>query len=296
MKMHMDRNKSTSSFSLHPSALASIARPSLEALRRLWLPFVIAQACGAIVVVSYFNAEPMRRFCQRLADAKAAGGLLAAAVTMGLVSGVMPEVLKLLTRVDAKPMGQRLRDMVFAVWVFGATGITTDLMYQQLARIFGEGASVGVIAPKLLIDLGLYAPLMVMPWIGLMYTWREHRFAIRPTVQSLGVPWYVSRVATILILCWAYWLPMASLMYMLPASLTFVFSAVANVAVATILVAVAGRKTEGLSPSPSNSGEGSVESASGADVAKEPSPYPLPEYRERETKSAPSTVLVDQPS
>ena len=226
----------------HP--LLAIAKPSLDALRRLWLPFVIVQVCGLAVVILYFQSPGVQHFCEKLANAKRAGGLLAAGLTMGIAGGFVPEVLKMLTGVDRKTARQRLGDMLFATFVVGMTGMTTDLLYTGLARAFGEGASWRVMVPKLAIDLGLYAPLVTMPWMGLMYTWREHHFRVGPTVKSLGRAWYVSRVATILILCWAYWLPMASLMYALPASLTFVFSAVANVAVSTIMLAVAGRKTE----------------------------------------------------
>ena len=45
----------------------------------------------------------------------------------------------------------------------------------------------------------------------------------------------------VLVVCWAYWLPMTSLMYTLPPKLTFVYGLIASAASSVLLVAVAGR-------------------------------------------------------
>jgi hypothetical protein len=90
----------------------------------------------------------------------------------------------------------------------------------------------------------VYTPFVGIPWMALLYTWREHRYRPGPTVKSLGGAWYVSRVTPILLPCWAYWIPMCLLMYVLPTNLTFLFGVTGNGAAAVILITIASRKTE----------------------------------------------------
>lgn len=226
---------------LHP--LLAIAKPGFDAVRRLWLPFLLIQLCGFAIVVAYFNSPGVRAFCERLALLKASGGLLFSSITMAIGGGVVPEIFKFVSGVDRTLNAQRLRDLLFNSALFGIAGIFVDTFYTLLAGWFGDNNSPGTVAIKVIADQFGYTPLIGIPWIAVLYTWREHRFHPLPTVRSLGVAWYISRVVTLLFPCWAYWLPMTTLMYSLPASLTFVFGAIANAASATILIAVAERKT-----------------------------------------------------
>ena len=75
--------------------------------------------------------------------------------------------------------------------------------------------------------------------VALAYTWREHRYNVRRTFAALGRHWYVTRVLILLLPCWAYWIPMTSLMYSLPPSLVFVFGAFASAAASLMLTSIA---------------------------------------------------------
>ncbi|CAN5463917.1 hypothetical protein BH10PLA1_BH10PLA1_09110 [soil metagenome] len=224
----------------HP--LRAIAQPGIDAIRKLWLPFLVIQACGLIVVVAYFYVEPFKRFCEMLARVKQAGGYPFAALAMGVASGVAPEVFKYITGVDRSLDNKRLRNLTFNFLLFCVAGLPVDKFYRWLPEVFGSNNTPLVVAKKVAVDQFVYSPLVGLAIVAVAYTWREHRYRIGPTLRSFGVAWYISRVATLLLPCWAYWMPMTTLMYSLPSTLTFVFGVPASAAAATVLIAVAERK------------------------------------------------------
>jgi|GEM_PF-839827 len=222
--------------------LRAIAQPGIDAIRKLWLPFMVIQICGLLVVIAYFYVEPFKRFCEILGRVKAAGGYPFAALAMGLASGVAPEVFKFMTGVDRTINRQRLRNLTFNFLLFCVAGVPVDWFYRWLAEVFGNTNTPTVVAKKVLIDQFIYSPFVGLAIVALAYTWREHRYKVVPTLRSLGLAWFMSRVLTLLLPCWAYWFPMTTLMYSLPGSLTFVFGVCASAAAATVLIAVAERK------------------------------------------------------
>jgi hypothetical protein len=226
------------------TSLRAIAKPGIEAVRRMWLPFVLIQLCAVAVVAAYFKVDAFREFCERLARIKEAGGLPFSATVMAIVSGVLPEIFKVITGADNKPPGQRFRDLVFNTLLFSVSGVLSDLFYRLLAVMFPPPTTVWTVTAKLLIDMLVYGPVIGFTWMPFCYTIREHRYRVGAAIKSLGVAWYLSRAAPVMLPGWAYWTPMCVLMYMLPPSLTFIFAACANAAAATILITVAARKTQ----------------------------------------------------
>ncbi len=224
------------------TTLAAVIQPGLMALRRLWLPFVLIQCCGLAAVIAYFQIESFRHFCERLAEMKRTGGYAFSGAAMAIASGFVPEVFKFITGADRNLGRERWRNIGFNMVLFALSGMSVDLFYRQMAVIFGNSATPLAVAEKVLTDQLLYTPIIGVPWIALMYTWREHRYRPIATAGSLGVAWYISRVGPLLVPCWAFWFPMTCLMYSLPPTLTFVFGACGSAAAATLMIAVAERK------------------------------------------------------
>ena len=225
----------------HP--LKAIAKPGIEALRRMWVPFVVIQLAALTLVIVYFQSATLRTFCDRLAAIKEAGGLAFVAGAMVLASAVLPEAIKAVTRADQKTPRQRGRDIVFNSVLYAFAGLYSNWFYMLLGGWFPHPTVRAVIA-KVAIDMAVYTPILGIPWMALLYTWREHRYQPGPTIKSLGGAWYVSRVTPLLLPCWAYWIPMCCLMYVLPTNLTFLFGVTGNGAAAVILITIASRKTE----------------------------------------------------
>ena len=216
-------------------------QPGLIQLRRLWMPFVAIQAVGLAVVLAYFYVPAVEHGFRRLTDFKARAGLPFAAVALAFACGIVPEIFKTLTGTARRFDRQRLTFTLHNLVLFAILGVCGDLMYRGLADVYGEGRRPAVIVAKLTTDLVLYSPLVALPLFAFAFTLRAHGYRPRPALRRLGVEWYLREVGPILPVNFAFWIPMATLMYTLPASMTFVFSAIASAASATLLTAIASR-------------------------------------------------------
>jgi hypothetical protein len=218
-----------------------VAAPGLAVLKRLWVPFVLIQCMGLSVVVLYFSWQPFREACDAIGRFKLATGPLFAMLVMPVAAGVVPELFKALTGIDRSFNAKRVKHVLYAMVVFSLGGLYVDTFYTLLNRYLGDSPTIFNVTSKVLIDQFLYTTTIGIPWMALAFNFESVGFSLGKLWQSLRSNWYMREVAPLLVVCWAYWFPMTSLMYVLPASLTFVFGACASAASAILLVAVARR-------------------------------------------------------
>jgi hypothetical protein len=224
--------------------LAGLALPGVRSLKKNWRAIVGLQAVGLLVVVVYYAMPSLRGAFDWAAAVKVRGGYAFSAVMLAVVCGIGPEIAKMLFGVDRTMTRTRLRHMIFNMLVFAFLGVMVDAFYRLLAEMLGTQVALGTIIAKVAIDQFVYTPLLSVTTIALAYTLREYRYSLRRTIGVLGRRWYISRVVILLLPCWAYWIPMTSLMYSLPSGLTFVFGALASAAASLLLTSVAGESTE----------------------------------------------------
>jgi hypothetical protein len=222
-----------------PRWFVAMTRPGVRAVQRMWRPIVLLQFVALIVVVGYFTTEIVSRPLDSLGSLKASLGWGYPAIASALAAGLLPEIAKFVAGVDRTLTAARLRFTLFNMGMFAFNGLTAEAFYRTLEATVGPGRDFGSVAMKVLLDMTIFAPLIGLMTIAVAYTWREERFSIPRVARQIGPRWYARRVGTMLIPCWAYWIPMTSLMYSLPASLTFVFGNLASAASAILLTTIA---------------------------------------------------------
>lgn len=223
---------------------AKLAMPGVRSARRNWRAMAGLWVAGLAIVIGYYASPAVRHVCDVLADLKRRGGLPAAALVMAFCCGVLPEVAKYAFNVDRVIDRKRLRTTAFNACVYMVLGVTVDLFYELQAHLFGGATDVRTIATKIAVDQFVFTPFLSLIMLALAYTLREHRYGFMRTLGLLGPHWYVTRVIILLLPCWAFWIPMTSLMYALPPSLTFVFGAIASAAASLVLNSVAGESAQ----------------------------------------------------
>lgn len=229
---------------MHDDRLAHIRRiiqPGVDAVRTLWLPFILIQVAGLALVLAYFYLSGIARVCDAVGDLKARVGLPFAAIAMPIACGIVPEFFKFAAGVDRTFTRRRLNLMLHNMGLFCVAGTVLDLFYTGLGHLFAGVDSAIAVPSKVLIDQFLYSPLIGVPLIALSYTLRSSGYRPLAALRRINFRWYEHEVLPVLVTCWAYWFPMTSLMYTLPPTLTFVYGLVASAASSTLLVAVAGR-------------------------------------------------------
>jgi hypothetical protein len=222
------------------------ARPGLDAIRLLWLPFVMIQLAGLALVIAYFNFPPVTQICDAVAALKMRTGIVFAMVSMPIACGVVPEVFKFVSGVDRSLSRSRLGYMLHNMGLFLIAGVLIDVFYTGLGRWLGDSREVHIIASKVLIDQLIYTPFVGVPLISTSYTLRVAGYRPLTALRQIGSGWYLREVVPVLLTCWAYWFPMTILLYTLPPKVTFVYAIVASAASSVLLTAVAGRRESKL--------------------------------------------------
>ena len=223
------------------SHLRRVVQPGVDAVRALWLPFVLIQALGLLLVIAYFYVPAIARACDSVGRLKASTGLWFAAITMPIACGIVPEIFKFLAGVDRSFSRYRLGFMLHNVGLFCVGGILIDLFYTWLGWLFADAPPLVSVPGKVLIDQLIYTPIIGVPLISVSYTLRKLSYRPLLAAQHINAAWYLREVPPVLVTCWAYWFPMTILMYTLPATLTFAYGMAASAASSTLLTAVAGR-------------------------------------------------------
>ncbi len=218
---------------------ATLALPGIRSVKRNWRAMVGLQAGGLAVVSAYYMSADVRAFCEMLAERKVQGGLPLAAIVQSFCCGVVPEIAKYAFNVDRVFDAQRWRTIAFNCALYAWLGVVVDTFYTALGRRLGDGVDLQTIATKVAIDQFVFTPLLGIVTIAFAYTFRQYRYNLLRTLGVLGPHWYVTRVVILLLPCWAFWIPMTSLMYALPSSLTFIFGAIASAAASLVLNSVA---------------------------------------------------------
>lgn len=222
-------------------------RPGLRSLRRTWPALLALQVLGLFVVLGYFGSPAVARFAEWLGAVKSAGGYLFSAVSLALVCGPLPEIAKHATGVDRSFTRARLQRTLLNTAIYAVVGVQTDAFYRLLAYAFGDQLTVWNVVRKVAVDQFIFSPLISLPTIALAYTWRDAGFRVASMRTLLRQRWYIGRVVPMTISCWSYWIPMASLMYTLPPTLTFVYALFASAAGAILITSVAGREYDASS-------------------------------------------------
>lgn len=217
-------------------------RPGLRSLRRTWPALLALQVLGLCVVLGYFGSSAVARFAEWLGSIKASGGYWFAAISLALVCGPLPEIAKHLTGVDRSFTRARLQRTLLNTGIYAIVGVQCDALYRLLAHAFGDQLTVWNVVRKVSVDQFVFSPLISLPTIALAYTWRDAGFRVAGIGKLLRQRWYVGRVVPMIVTCWAYWIPMGTLMYTLPPTLTFVYALFASAAGAILITGVAGRE------------------------------------------------------
>jgi hypothetical protein len=203
-----------------------------------WRPFVLIQACAALLVVAYYAVPGAAAGTAWLATTKRSGGLPFSALSTAFAGAVLPVIAK---RVTGRREAFDFVDFLFQAAFFGFLGITVDLLYQLMAVIFGDVASPSVVFRKVLVDQFVYGPFISIPISTSAFLWKDAGFSFRRTVLAGRDGVWTSRYAMLLISCWAFWIPVLACVYAMPTNLQFCLFLCAQGAWGLLLLAMSGR-------------------------------------------------------
>src|SRR5581483_11625941 len=153
-----------------PRPRQSVLTPGITAVKKFWRPFLLLQATAAAMVIAYYHDQQVRHLCEHLSRMKETGGLLFDMASAAIARALLPEIAKAIMGGGGVWHKGHLRDVLFAVFVFAANGIRTDIESGVLTAAFGDGHRLGTVGKKVLADQVIYTPLIGTPYWLLTYS------------------------------------------------------------------------------------------------------------------------------
>ena len=189
-------------------------KAGLRAARANVVPGLLVQGAMLAVLVAYFASGAVRDFLARVAEVKAAWGFGYSFLAAVVAGALIPELLRLLVFQRGKWTPANARNLGFAIPFWGSMGVVVDLLYRGQARWFGDEATWQVVVPQVLVDQFVYNPLFAAPVTVWAYEWRRARFRLRR--EWFTAEFYRDRVVPTLFATWGVWIPVVTVLYLLP--------------------------------------------------------------------------------
>ncbi|MGE9294689.1 MAG: Mpv17/PMP22 family protein [Puniceicoccales bacterium] len=187
----------------------------VHAARSNLLPGSLLIVCGILLVVGYYQVSAARDALDWLGGQKERLGIWFAIPSTAFFGGIIPLVFR---RVFLK-QSSHWRDVVFQALFWAEKGMEVDLFYRLQNHVFGEGVSLFVLLPKVVVDQFVYVPFIAMPSIVLGYLWKECGFSLAEIRAALRYRSYWERSFPLMISNWAIWIPAVALIYSFPLAL-----------------------------------------------------------------------------
>lgn len=211
----------------------------MAAVRENRRPFLAIQCCAAIAVVSYYLIPGVPTATATFGAFKVRGGMPFAAASTALAGAGLPAVAKALTAKHRKEPATS--EWVFQILFFSTLGIIVDGLYRLLALLLGGQTSPTVVLEKVVIDQGIFSPLVSIPISATAFLWKDAGYSWIKTRESIASGEWICRYASLLVMCWTFWVPVLGCVYAMPADLQFLLFLCAEGAWALLLLTISGR-------------------------------------------------------
>jgi hypothetical protein len=186
-------------------------------MRRNIVPGLVLQSVALTLLLLYTTSTSARAFLDAVGVAKHHYGYAFSALSTALFGGLIPYLIVLFTgRVDPR---LRLSVLAFYVLFWVWKGVEVDAFYRLQAYLFGDAASVRVIANKTLVDQFVYNPLWAAPTQVWFFLWKDTGFSLAETKGEFVKEPFLRRVVIVLVSSWVVWIPTVAIVYALPSAL-----------------------------------------------------------------------------
>lgn len=215
----------------------AFVRDIVSAARANFLPALGLQSVALFLLWSYHFWPQARRTLEHLAQLKHDSGFVFAIVTSALAGAILPLCLQRLQRGDHRRVATAALPILLLFW--GLRGCMVDVFYRVQTALWGDNAQPLTLAIKILVDLGIYTPILGVPSAVLIFAWLDNRgrnTKFRAPSRGEFLTWYRRDVWPLMRMAWVVWLPALVVIYALPQGLQYPTSIIIQCFWALILV------------------------------------------------------------
>ncbi len=201
--------------------LAGSIRVGIQAAKKTFMPAICVWAMMAAIAAAYYLFPASHHLFGGLITLQEQMGILFPSLGMGLSVGLLAESVRVLMSRARRWSRENTINALFNFGVFGVMGLTHYYRYAFQDDMFGTGASLQVLVPKVMFDQFVWTVLAANPYQAVLYLWKNSGFRWREVVAEM-LPFrafWGTKMLPVLITNWAFWIPMASLVYCFPSEL-----------------------------------------------------------------------------
>lgn len=215
--------------------LLTLLGPAWSALRRYWPAILVIQLFSLGVLFSYYRIDGSSAFFATIARWQDEGGLPFAALATVISGGILPEFLKRFLR-PTGTAGPGAGELAHQFGMWAIVGILVNRFYWVQGEIFGSGADLATLLPKVVFDQLVFTPAVSLPFMVSWFLLYEHGYRLRPWLNSLRLPQLVNRVLPLWMTALSFWPLMLLIIYSLPGDLQFPLFLFANAAFSILMI------------------------------------------------------------
>ncbi|MGZ0654985.1 hypothetical protein ACWPKO_14770 [Coraliomargarita sp. W4R53] len=194
---------------------------AIKAVKQSLIPACFVWGVMAIMAVFYYWVPPASSFFTGLERVQVGLGRLFPFLGMGVSVGLLAEGVRVCSSADKRWTKENTLNAGFNLLVFGTLGMLQAVFYGFQTEWFGSEQDLKTLACKVMMDQFAWTVFFANPYQTILFIWKENNFQLtrvwkcmRPIKTFWGM-----RVLPVLITNWAFWIPMASIIYSFPSSL-----------------------------------------------------------------------------
>ncbi len=201
--------------------ISASLRAGVAAAKNTFKPALMIWAAMIIVAALYYVVPATHGVFNAITDFQERTGVYFASIGMGLSVGILVECVKVMISPEKRWSRENTINAIFNFLVFGIMGITQYYRFAWQVEVFGAGNSFWEMTNKVLFDQFVWTVFFANPYQAILYLWKNTGFSWK-AVGKLAFPFrtfWGTQMLPVLISNWAFWIPMAYLVYFFPAEL-----------------------------------------------------------------------------
>lgn len=177
--------------------------------------FALQIAMGLVVAIHYLwpaGAAVLSSY----AVWQQSGGVLGNGLAAALAGGVLSELSLVYFQDKGRWTWVHVDNLAFKFAVFFVAGCIVYEFYRLQASWWGQGASLSVLLPKVLVDQFGYTVFWASPYYTLLTRWHALRYSGAALWRELDSQFLTERMLPVLVTNWLFWIPAITLVYAMP--------------------------------------------------------------------------------
>jgi len=144
------------------------------------------------------------------------GGPLGNGLALAIAGGVLSQLSYVYFQKKGHWTKANVESLVFNFIIFFISGCLVFEFYRMQAVWWGQGASLSVIVPKVLVDQFGYTVVFAAPYYAVLTRWHALHYSGARLWRELQDDFITERFLPVLVMNWMFWIPAVSFVYAMP--------------------------------------------------------------------------------